>query len=297
MFLSDMSGVHMKRLFSTDNIRDRRGRKITVVGGDLPGSPDDASSARRISQWEPVSLAWSADGRTLYVSCRFLSTAVSSRETFAVDAATGIALVDGEGRWKAVAPVTEVDARGVLLVGAGVGVYPPLPVALSPSPTPSPTPSLTSTPTPEPTGTITVATPVPETRFTPLVLSNLAEGARQTLYLPKEPVTLPLPDYAFALNPALSGNDNRYIAFTSANKGLWILDRTIPSYRQLLERNVSHPRWNSSASALYFLESRPLSDGRNTYDLYDATFAARTGELAIPQVVMQNVDAFDIVPE
>lgn len=277
VFLSDMTGRHQKRLFSTDALRDRRGHKVTVVGADLPGDPDVRSSARQLSQWEPVSLSWSADARTLYLSCRLLSQTVAAKATFAVDAASGAALVDADGRWKSVAPVTDVDARGVILVGAGTAE------AAGPA-----------------AGAAT-------RRYTPLMLINQAEGTRTTLYSPSASggagtgaavaTAETLPDYAFALDPALSGNDNRYIAFTSANKGLWILDRTTSTYRQLLDRNVTHPRWTLSANGLYFLEPRPLADGKTTYDLYSATFAPRTGELAIPQVVLQGVDWFDIVPE
>jgi len=268
IYLSDMTGLHQKRLFSTDNLRDRRGKKIVTVGADLPGDPDDKSSARQLTQWEPLSLAWSADSRTLYVCCRLLSQSLPLKATFAVDAATGIALVDADGRWKAVAPVSDVDARGVILIGSGAAVYAP------------------------------AASGPPGLPYTPLVLGNLAEGTRTVLFTPNpQDQSATLPDYAFALSPALSGNDNRYVAFTSANKGLWLLDRTSMAYRQLLDRNVSHPRWTSSANALYFLEPRPQADGRVIYDLNSATFAPLTGELAIPQIVQQNVDWFDIVPE
>jgi hypothetical protein len=288
VYLSDLSGVHEKRLFSTDTLHDRRGKRVMTLGAELPTDPGDDSPLRQPEQWEPTSLAWSADSRTLYLCCRLLSVDTAARATFAVDGATGVALVDGEGRWKSVAPVTDVDARGAAIVGVGV------------MQTAAPT---VSDPT---TGAARPLT------YSPLVLINLAEGQHTTLFSPAPPPPAdqapaattavaqapPLPDYAFALAPALSGNDNRFVAFTSVNKGLWLLDRTALQYRLILDLNVSHPRWTPSATGLFFLEPHPQSaTGKPTSDLYAAPFVPATGELGIPQFVLQDAWWFDVVPE
>ncbi len=265
-FISDLTGRHQKPLFSTAALHDRQNKRVTSVGISMIGTPEEIS-VRKFESWEPVSLAWSADSRTLYVSCDCLLPTLTLKATFAVDAATGAALVDADGRWKTVAPMTDVDASGVLIVGAGSAL--------------------------DPKGTINN----PAARYTPLYLINLAAGTRAPLFDPLAQGAATLPDYAFARTPALSGNDNRYIAFASANKGLWILDRTTQQYRPLLERNVTRPRWAAEATSLYFLEVRPTQTGKPTYDLYDADFVPSTGQLGLPRPLLQGVDWFDVIPD
>ncbi len=110
VWVSDLSGRGRRRLLATSDLRDRQGRRVTQLSAG-----DDAAGA--FAQWgAPDSLAWSADGKSLYLSC-------ASREgryaTFIVDAGTGTAVVDAQERWKSIAPMTQVDARGPLLVGVG----------------------------------------------------------------------------------------------------------------------------------------------------------------------------------
>ena len=266
IFLSDLPGRHQKQLFSTAALHDRQNKKVTSIGINLPGTPEEIP-VRKFESWKPVSLAWSADSRTLYLSCVCLLPTLSLKTTVAVDAATGAALVDADGRWKTVAPMTDVDASGVLIVGTGAAQ--------------------------NPKGTATA----PVTRYAPLYLINLAAGTRAPLYDAVAQDPAKLPDYAFTKTPALSGNDNRYIAFASENKGLWILDRTTQEYRPLLERNVTHPRWTAEATSLLFLEARPSQAGKSSYDLYAADFVPSTGQLGLPRPLLQGVDWFAVVPD
>jgi hypothetical protein len=266
VLISDLTGRHQKTLFSTVTLHDRQNKKVTSVGIALPGTPEEIS-IRKFESWEPVSLAWSADSRTLYLSCHCLMPTVTMKATFAVDAATGAALVDADGRWKMVAPMTDIQASGVLIVGSGA--------AQSPSKTAD----------------------APATRYEPLYLINLAAGTRSALYDAATENAEKLPDYAQIKTPALSGNDNRYIAFASLNKGLWLLDRTTQQYRPLLERNVTRPDWAAEATRLYFLEARPAQAGKTSYDLYAADFVPSTGQLGLPRPLLQGIDWFDIVPD
>lgn len=263
LFLSDLTGRHQKSLFATSTLHDRQNKRVTSVGINLLGTPEEIP-VRKFESWEPVSLAWSADSRTVYVSCNCLLPTLALKATFAVDAATGAALVDADGRWKTVAPMTDVNASGVLIVGVGAGQR---------------------------------ETPTPATRYAPLYLINLAAGTRAPLFDAATQDATTLPDYAFARTPALSGNDNRYIAFASANKGLWLLDRTTQQYRPLLERNVTRPRWAAEATSLYFMEARPAQAGKTSYDLYAADFVPSTGQLGLPRPLLQGIESFDVVPD
>jgi hypothetical protein len=271
VFVSDLTGRHQKPLFSTATLHDRQNNKITSAGVNLVGAPEEIS-VRKFESWEPISLAWSADSRTLYLSCSCLLSTLALKATFAVDAATGAALVDAEGRWKTVAPMTDVNASGVLIVGSGAAQA------------------------------RRGAADAPAVRFAPLYLINLAAGTRTPLF---DAATVDattqeaaaLPDYAFTRAPALSGNDNRYIAFASENKGLWIYDRTSQQYRPLLDRNVTRPRWSATANRLYFLEVRPGQAARTSYDLYAGDFVPSTGQLGLPQPLLQGIDWFDVVPD
>jgi hypothetical protein len=103
--LSDLSGRRRKRLLAVGRPLDRQGRRVTALSD---GSP--------LANWAPRSLSFSADGRTLYLGGVGPG---GRRATVAADAATGAPLVDAEGRWKVIAPLTDVDARGTRLVGVG----------------------------------------------------------------------------------------------------------------------------------------------------------------------------------
>jgi WD40-like Beta Propeller Repeat len=115
LFLSDMTGRRQKRLLATDALTDRQGRAITEISATSAGGPTTT-----LNDWSLVSLSWSADGRTLYLGCTRVGAA-SGVTTLSVDAQTGTALVDADGRWKCLAPVTQPDARSSYLAAVAVG--------------------------------------------------------------------------------------------------------------------------------------------------------------------------------
>lgn len=114
VFLTDITGRRQKRLFSTDALLDRQGRKITVI------SPIGAeTTTTTLADWAPVSLSWSADGRTLYLGCTRVGG--SGVMTVTVDGQAGTAIVDADGNWKCLAAITQPDARSTYLAGVSVG--------------------------------------------------------------------------------------------------------------------------------------------------------------------------------
>lgn len=115
IFLSDITGRRQKKLLSTDSLKDRQGRGITEVGATTLGGP-----ATTLSDWSLVSLSWSADGRTLYLGCTRVGAAAGVT-TLSIDAQAGTALVDADGRWKCLAPVTQPDARSTYLAAVSIG--------------------------------------------------------------------------------------------------------------------------------------------------------------------------------
>lgn len=274
-------GRRRKRLFSTDGgLRDRQGQPVTQLG--VP--PGTSGIGSGMEEWEPVSLAWSADGRTVYLSCAHLAPAPTAesapapgaassaslplptaRGTYGVDGATGAALVDAEGRWKLIAPVSHIEARGGLLVGAGVG-------------------------------RATLASG--ENIYAPLVVVNLAEGTRAPLYAAGQTPGSSLPHYAYALSPALAP-ENRSIAFVSVSQGLWTVDKFGKNYRRLVEGAVQRPRWSLDGKRLLFLLPRPLAAGAKLiYDLYQIdTPKDATTIPGPPRLILQSVDWFDITPD
>ena len=271
--LADLTGKHQKRLFSTDKLRDRQGKLVTLLGVPLSTTTSNASEGNgtgSLTEWEPVSLSWSADSRTLYVSCFFLPNP-AAKAMFAVDAATGVAVIDGEGRWKSIAPVTYAEARGGLIVGSGFAQY--------------------------------KAGDAASVTFSPLVAVNLLEGTRSPLYTPT-PGTAELPDYAFATAPALAP-ENRAIVFAANNKGLWITDKFGKVFRRLLEGNALRPRWSADGKSVLCLLARPLTGDKVVYDLYRVPLpesAAENGDPAPASpttfvLVLQDIDWFDTVIE
>jgi hypothetical protein len=263
-------GQRRKKLFSTETLKDRQGKAVTVVG--VP--PGTSNVSGDFAQWEPVSMAWSADSRTLYLSCAYTGDAPAlspgdgppvpiAKGTYGVDAATGAAFIDADGRWKLISPVTQLEAQGGLLVGSGVG-------------------------------RTTIAEN--EVFYAPLVVTNLLEGTRTPLLTAGQAPSLP--EYAYALNPAL-GFENRSIAFVSANRGLWTVDKFGKSYRRLMEGAVQRPRWSIDGERLLFLLPRPLTSGdKVVYDLYQIDVPKdETALPGPPRLVLQTVDWFDVVPD
>lgn len=264
VYVSDMTGLHRKRLLATNTLKDRQGRRVTRLTkpAGVSSSFSDEPDGTRLDDWEPVSLSWSADSRTLYLSC-FYTGEPGGKATFAVDAVTGIALIDAEGRWKSLAPVTHIEARGALLVGSGFSRYTPQ-----------------------------GGSPIP---YNPLITIVLTTGEQMVLYTPERGDT-ELPDQAFATQPALAP-ENRAIAFAALNKGIYITDKFGKMYRRVVEGGALRPRWSADGKRLYFLLPRPLTGEKPVFDLYfigipDAVNAV----LDAPVLVEQGVAWFDIVP-
>lgn len=116
--LSDITGRRQKKLFTTSTLTDRQGRALTEIGPTTLGGPPTT-----LDDWSLVSLSWSADGRTLYLGCSRIGGAAGVT-TLSVDAQTGTALVDAEGRWRCLAPVTQPDARSSFLAAVSIGREP-----------------------------------------------------------------------------------------------------------------------------------------------------------------------------
>ena len=258
VFISDFNGRRKKRLFTTENLRDRQGRIVT----EAAISPTESTL---LAEWEPTSLTWSGDSKTLYLSCERIHDP-KGKATFAVDALNGAALIDAEGRWKSIAPMAEVEGRGALLVGSGWTSYAPASGG--------------------------------ESYFEPLTVVNLVEQTRGAV------VTVPAgasetPPYATAHAPAL-GPGNRIIAFGNGN-GLWTTDKYGKGFRRLLEGSIRRPRFEpgiSEAMGVFCLLPRPNTGDKSVYDLYFASFPESPNNPAPPPaLVMQTVDWFDIVPD
>lgn len=257
VFLSDFDGRRRKRLFTTDILYDRQGRLVTetALGG---------ASSVLMAEWEPVSLSWSADSRTIYVSCERIHEP-RMKATFAVDALSGTAVIDADGRWKSLAPMTDVEGRGGLLIGSGLATFAPAGGG--------------------------------ETVYEPLTAVNLFDQKRGALFTAPTGAELPL--YASAHAPAL-GPGNRIIAFGNDN-GLWTTDKFGKMYRRLLEGKVRRPRFEpgvSEATGLFCLLQRPGAEDKTIYDLYRADFPEGPDAPNPPPIlIVQNVDWFDIIPD
>lgn len=262
--IGDMTGMHRKRLLVTNALKDRQGRRVTRLTKPSGASPTvtDDPEASRLDDWEPVSLSWSADSRTLYISC-FYTGEPGGKATFAVDAVNGTALIDGDGRWKSIAPVTHIEARGGLLVGSGFSKYTPV-------------------------GSAPVT-------YNPLITVVLTNGEQMVLFQPERGST-ELPDYAFATTPAL-GPENREIAFAAVGKGIYITDKFGKIYRKAVEGGAIRPRWSSDGKRLYFLLPRPLAGDKPVFDLYAITVPqGNDTPTDAPVLIQQGVEWFDITP-
>ena len=258
VYLSDFDGRRKKRLFTSEGLRDRLGRNVTEVSAVQPAPGP-------LADWEPVSLSWSADSKTLYLSCERIHEP-RARAAFAVDALSGTAVIDADGRWKSLAPMTDVEGRGGLLVGSGLANF-------------------------APTGGA-------ETLYYPLTTVNLFSQTRGAVFAPAAGLQ-ELPQYATARTPAL-GPENRIISFSN-DKGLWTTDKFGKAYRRLLEGTVLRPRFEPGvpeAMGLYCLLPRPNAGEKAIYDLYFVLFPeSPEGATPPPTLLLQSVDWFDIVPE
>lgn len=106
LYVSERGGGNEKKLFAANTLTNLQGKPVTRIADLGP-----------VATAVPVSLAWSADGRTLYLG--MTGAKGSGRVTVAVDATTGTPFVDARGQWKVIASMTEVEAQGGKLVGVG----------------------------------------------------------------------------------------------------------------------------------------------------------------------------------
>ena len=260
VYLSDSGGGHKKKLFATDALRDRQGRLVATLGfGQDEG---------KFEEWEPASVSWSADSRTVYLSGVSLVPG-GGKATFAVDAASGVAVIDARGRWKSITAATSIDARGGMMVGSGV-----------------------------PPAGASDTTPGPFGRPGPLLLIDLANGTRTPVFDPSSPEGT-MVDFVSAGSPALAPY-GRLIAFSTSGKGLWVVDRKSHAYRLLVAGDVLRPRWATDGKTLYFLLARPGTATPAIYDLYATDTPRDLSRDAPPppvRLVMQTLNWFDIAPE
>lgn len=262
VFVADLSGQHQKRLLTTDTLRDRQGRPVTRM---FPGREPAVRGADDLALWTLRSLAWSADGKSLYLSCALLGN-LGGYATFVVDAATGAAVVDREGRWRSIAPVADVDARGTLLVGVG-WVLPPDSSGVHPTPPGAP-------------------------RSGPLLLVDLAQG-RRTRVLPARSGSRAASPRGGASAPALSPDGTKIVCVVSES-GLWQIDRTAgTSYRRLItDKRAAAPRWSLDGQRVLFLSAATPRAGGSPSRLYE-TAPLSAGKR---RLLLTNVHRFFVLP-
>ncbi len=260
VYVADLSGRPRKRLLATNDLRDRQKRKVTrlFVGSEVPTE----NGVSPFSDWALDSLAWSADGRSLYLSCTFLPSA-GGRATFVADARTGAVVVDAQGRWKSIAPMTQVDARGPLLVGVGLS---------------------------RTTDEATAANA--QSKYAPLLVTNLAEGKTISLLAPTFSSTR-RPAYATALFPALSP-DASVVVFTALGQGLYLVDaRAGKTYRRLTTgAGDDNARWRGDGKHILYLSASPDGARDDLYDLEVPLVGTGRGRL-----ILADVDRFFVVPD
>ena len=265
VYLAELSGQRRKRLFATDDLRDRQGRTVERLNVGRSPVPEGADG---FDSWLLDSLAWSADGKSLYVSCSLIGN-VGGHATFVVDSATGAAVIDAQGRWKSIAPVTEVDARGAHLVGVGLDRDPRTPVDTDAPPS--------------------------EGRYRPLLVTNLAEG-KTTSLLPPDVMADSPPPYSGAVTPDLSP-DGRTIAFGTLGGGLWLVDLGGKAYRRLTEERADDmPRWSLDGKRVLFLSAgaRARNGSASATGIYELPAPPARGSR---RALIPDATAFFVVPD
>ena len=254
IYLSDMLGRHQKKLLDTADLRDFQNRKVTEAG--VEGATD-------LVKGSPNALCWSVGGRTIYMGM--------GGQTFAADAVSGAALVDADKRWKRIAPLSQIDAKGGFLVG--IGNYLPLPEQSNPATASS--------------GAV--------------VLINLSEGGT-TIYGSRKPLvgTATLAPYDYAESPSLSP-DLRSVAYISGiDGGLWVRDLqakdgVLP--RRLAQSVQSPLQWTQDGKSIFFTVSTRRGENTATVsDLYQVAVPAKNAAPAAPRLVIKNVDSFALAP-
>ena len=253
IFVIDSAGRREKKLVATDGLKDRSEKRVTEIGATRP-----EGGATRLDDWTPLSLGFSADGRTLYLGIARTGNAEVELATVALDAATGAAVVDADGRWKVLAPVAQADARDAYLCGVGAAS----------------------------TGEAADASFAPLTvvRFDDESVSPLPSTATSA---GKKPA------YGSAILPAISP-DARRIAFSSIPAGLWLADPLGKFIKRIVSTEATRPRWSTDGKTLYFLAPRPSTGDKLHYDLYSLPADTLT---AAPKKVLDDLDSYDIVPD
>lgn len=253
IFVTDSAGRREKKLLSTDGLKDRSEKRVTEIG---PTRPD--GGATRLDDWTPLSLGFSADGRTIYLGIARTGNAEVELATVAIDASTGAAVVDADGRWKVLAPVAQADARDAFLAGVGAagtgeatdGAFAPLTVIR-----------------------------FDEESVSPLPPTAVSGGKK--------------PAYGSAFLPSISPDAKR-IAFSSIPAGLWLADPLGKYVKRIVSTEATRPRWSTDGKLLYFLAPRPSTGDRPHYDLYSLPADALT---AAPKKLLDDIEFFDIVPD
>ena len=255
VYLSDMLGRHQKKLLDTADLRDFQNDKVGKMG---------VEDATDLSAWSLDSLTWSVGGRTIYIG--------AAGGTFAADAVSGAALVDAEKRWKRIAPLSQIDAKGGFLVG--IGKYLPEPEQSNP-----------------------VGRGVGA-----LVLINLSEGGKPTIYGSQKPLVgaATLAPYDYAESPSLSPG-LRSVAYVSGiDGGLWVRD--LRAEEGVLPRRIAQSvqgplQWTQDGTSLFFMISRRVGENNvRVNDLYQVAVPAKGTEPAAPRLVIKNVDSFALAP-
>jgi hypothetical protein len=254
--LCDQTGSRQKRLFTSNALKDRQGRIVSEVGAVLSGG-----EVTQLSDWVPRSLTWSADARTLYLSCTPAREGADDGEgaTFGIDAISGAAIVDSNGRLKVITGLTAVDARPGWLVG----------VRTAPS---------TNGNKPY--------------RF--LYLSNLSLAEKKALPT-KTLKNGEVPDYENALTPALSPGTDQ-VVFTASVGGLWWMDVVTEKLQRLVQGEIHTPRWRTDGKTVFFLAPRPTVGNKVAYDLFELVVLRGVPQGA-PRLAAENVDAYAIVED
>lgn len=266
IFVADLSGLRRKRLLVTNNLRDRRGNRVTRLG---LGDHKPVEGAENFSAWLLDGLAWSADGRSLYLSCA-LAGNLGGHATFVVDSSTGAAVVDAEGRWRSIGPVTDVDARGALLIGV----------------------TLAST-----KDSAALDRPLGASRFRPLLIINLAEE-KTTSLLPATFAAKDAPTYAGANSPALSP-DTGMVVFGTFGHGLWLVDTQGRNYRALTAgAGDDSPRWSSDGKRILYLSHPAGSAAGLTDNLYDLPVPDNSlHDRPARRLLIRDIVRFFVVPD
>ena len=253
IYVADTAGRREKKLVTTTTLKDRSDRRVTEIA---PTRTD--GGVTRLDDWTPLSLGFSADGRTIYLGIARTGNTEVELATVAVDAYSGAAVVDGDGRWKVLAPVAQADARDDFFCGVGSAN----------------------------TGAAS------DGAFAPLTVVRFADESIASL--PPTAVSGgKKPAYGSALLPAISP-DSKRIAFSALPGGIWVSDPLGKFVKRVIATDGTRPRWSTDGTTLYFLAPRPSTGTRPSLDLYSLPAGTLTGS---PKKVADDLDWFDVIPD